>query len=466
MTLAEELGQRISSLRFEEIPAGVIQWARVGILDTIGVTVAGSSPLNESSRIVERVLGPSTGHSLVFGTKRRTSALDAALINGTAAHALDFDDCSNTMCGHPSVPVLPALFAIADERGASGAEFLTAYVAGVETECKIAIGAGLSQYTHGWHPTSTLGVFGAAAASARLLKLDAAHTTTALAIAASLASGIKANFGSMTKPLHVGHCARNGLMAALLAAEGFTARHDAFEHPQGYLELYNGAGNFDLTAIAQAWGEPWDLERPALAIKQYPCCASTHPAIDAMIDLARTHALEADNVARIEVWIHERRLRHTNRPDPRSALDAKFSVQYCLARALADGGVRIEHFEGEAFMEERVRTILPRVTAAAYDTQQFPAENHFAGEVRVTTTDGRMLTSRVDQALGRSYERPLPHAQLVEKFDACIARIIAKEAGSAIQQHIENLERLADIREVTRLLQNGIRSLQLAANTP
>src|SRR6185437_6190249 len=201
--------------------------------------------------------------------------LDAALVNGTAAHALDFDDVSNSLGGHPSAPILPALFALGEVLDCTGKDFIAAYVAGFETETRIARGVHFHHYEKGWHPTATLGVFGAAAASCHLLGLDRAKTAQALAIAASLASGIKANFGTMTKPLHVGHTARSGLFAALLAEGGFTADNAALEHQQGFLMVYNGAGNFAADAILKDWGRPYDVVNPGPAFKQYPCCGST-----------------------------------------------------------------------------------------------------------------------------------------------------------------------------------------------
>lgn len=216
MGFALELAKRITALRYEDLPPEAAHWAKIGILDTVGVTLAGAD--DPSATIVAGVLS-GNGPSLVLGTSKRTHPLDAALVNGTASHALDFDDCNNTLGGHPSAPILPALFALADETGASGRDFITAYVAGFETECKISLGVNFYQYTRGWHPTTTIGVFGAAAACAKLLKLDDERTATALAIAASLASGIKSNFGTYVKPLHIGHCARNGLFAALIARD-------------------------------------------------------------------------------------------------------------------------------------------------------------------------------------------------------------------------------------------------------
>ncbi|MCW5605589.1 MAG: MmgE/PrpD family protein, partial [Burkholderiales bacterium] len=372
MTIATELATRIHALRYDTLPPEAAHWAKVGILDTVGVTLAGAA--EGATRIVLGVSGTSSGPAFAFGHGRRVGALDAALINGTASHALDFDDCNNTLGGHPSVPILPALFALVDETGATGEDFITAYVAGFETECKLSMGVNFYQYTRGWHPTTTIGVFGGAAACAHLLKLSVEQTATALSIAASLAAGIKSNFGTMTKPLHVGHCARSGLFAALLARDGFTAGPQAFEHKQGYFEVFNGAGNYDAARIFSTWAAPLDIVRPGIAIKQYPCCGSTHPAIDCMIELVREHKLTPDSVARIESWTHARRLEHTNRPDPQSSLDAKFSVQYTLARALKDRTVKIEQFEGDNWKDPATRAILPKIHVAPYTTAQFPAE--------------------------------------------------------------------------------------------
>ena len=265
MTIAEGLADRIASVTYESLPDDALHWARVAILDTVGVTLAGAS--EPCAQIAARVLtgGASTGPSLIFGTDHRAAPLDAALINGTASHALDFDDCSNTLGGHPSAPILPALFALAETRDVDGRAFVTAYIAGFETEARISRGINFHHYEKGWHPTATIGVFGAAAACAHLLRLQPDRIAIALGLAASFASGLKANFGTMTKPLHVGHCSRNGLLAALLASEGFTANPGAFEHKQGFLEVFNGAGNYNADAILRDWANPLDIARPGVA---------------------------------------------------------------------------------------------------------------------------------------------------------------------------------------------------------
>jgi 2-methylcitrate dehydratase PrpD len=465
MSIALDFAKRIRAFRFEDLPAEAVHWAKVGILDFLGVTLAGSR--EPAPRLVLEALGtPAAGESAVLGMGKRVGALDAALINGTASHALDFDDCNNTFGGHPSVPILPALFALADATGADGRRFILAYVIGFEVEAKIAMGVHLHHYTKGWHPTATLGVFGAAAACSKLMGLDEERTATALAIAASLAAGIKSNFGTMVKPLHVGHCTRSGLFAAQLARAGFTANPAAvFEHKQGFLNVFNGEGTYDVARMFAHWADPLDIVKPGIAIKQYPCCGSTHPALDVMLALARKHDLKPERIERVDAWTHARRLEHTNRADPKSELDAKFSLQYCLARAVTDRKIMIEHFEGDAYLDPSVRQLLPRIHVAPYTTAQFPAENHFGAEVKVRTTDGAVLGGKVDQPFGRTSGNPLPKELLKEKFENCSARALQQDAVARLYGTVQNFENLEDVREVTTLAVGGSTQPRRAART-
>ena len=452
MSLADDLAQRIVAVRFTDFPADALRWAKAAILDTVGVTLAGAR--EDAPRMAAEALGigAAAGPCLVFGGSRRVDPLSAALINGTAAHALDYDDCSNSMGGHPSAPLLVALFALGEQANASGRDILTAYITGFEVEARIGRAVHLHHYEKGWHPTATLGVFGSAAACAKLLGLDAERVAVALSIAASFSSGVKANFGSMVKPLHVGHCARNGMYAALLAREGFSSGADVLEHKQGFLNLFNGPGNYNVDRIFDGWGAPFDIVSPGIGFKQYPCCASTHSAIDCMMALRRSHDLHAADVALIESWTHRRRLEHTNRPEPRSALDAKFSVQYCLARALNHGIVSIDHFEGDAWQDPATHALLRKVKAATYTEAQFPADNHFGAEVRVTLTDGRVFAAKVDQALGRDATTPLSPEMLKVKFFDCSARILPYQSIEKLHGVIERFEDLAALPEMTALI--------------
>jgi 2-methylcitrate dehydratase PrpD len=292
-------------------------------------------------------------------------------------------------------------------------------------------------------------VFGAAAASCHLLGLDRAKTAQALAIAASLASGIKANFGTMTKPLHVGHTARNGLLAALLARDGFTANNAALEHQQGFLMVFNGAGNFDAEIMLRDWGQPYDIVRPGLGVKQHPCCGSTHPAIDALLLLRSEHHIAPERVARIDSWTHPRRLAHTDRPDPQSGLDAKFSVQYCLARALLDGRIRLEHFEGEAFRDPAVRRMMQRIHAAPHPEMNAAADEHLGAEVRITFDDGMTIAQRVGAALGRGPDNPLPEEALLGKFADCAGRALPAAQVEQVQRRLLQLDEAPSLRAVT-----------------
>ena len=452
--LARALARRTVDFGWDQLPDSARHWAKVGILDTVGVTLAGSR--EDATRLVAGALDVRAGPSVLFGEVKRAGALDAALVNGTASHALDFDDCNNTLGGHPSVPVLSALFPLADELGSSGRDFVVAYVAGFEVECKLALAVNFHHYTKGWHPTATLGVFGAAAACARLMHLDEAKTAVALALAASFASGIKSNFGTMAKPLHVGHSARNGLFAARLARDGFTANaQDVFEHEQGFLEVFNGPGTYDAARALASWAAPLDIVHPGIAIKQYPCCGSTHPAIDALLEVLERRRIEADDVVRLDACIHERRLRHTDRPQPRSALDAKFSLQYVLARALVDGRVGVADFEGESYRDERVQAVLPRIHVAPYDEMQFGAANHFGGSVRLTLRDGSVETAKVEQALGRTSANPLPRERLHRKFALCAASVLHDDAIADISALIDSIEAIADMRTLTDRIMHG-----------
>jgi 2-methylcitrate dehydratase PrpD len=456
-TIAEALAERIQSVTFDSLTGDALHWAKVAVLDTVGCTLAGAN--EKCAQIIGRAAtyGTAGGDCLVFGTNRRVGPLDAALINGTAAHALDYDDCSNTLGGHPSAPVVPALFALAEMHKSSGKQFLAAYVAGWEAETRIARGVNFHHYEKGWHPTATLGVFGSAAGCSHLLGLSVLQTARALALAATFSSGIKANFGTMTKPLHVGHAARNGMLAALLAAEGFTSVPGAFEHKQGFLNVFNGAGNYNAAAILANWADPWDIVSPGVAIKQYPCCGSTHPAIDAMLLLVRDNNLTPDSVERIDSWTHPRRLAHTNRPNPQSELDAKFSVQYCLARGLTDRHVSIEHFEGDSYRDPAVQAVLRRVHAAPHPDMKMDTFEHFGAEVKVTLKTGATLTQKVHRPLGRGPENPLPTDLLEAKFTNCAARAMSANQVPALLQQLRSLEMAETLIPMSELMQRSAR---------
>jgi 2-methylcitrate dehydratase PrpD len=453
LTRLQSLAQRVHCFEKRQLTKRAITQASACILDTIGVTLAGYS--QPCTQIVLNIPGVAAapGPALIFGSARRTSALDAAFVNGTASHALDFDDFSGIMGGHHSVPLVAMLFALAEERGAGGEDLIAAYVIGVEVEIRLARAVNFHHYDKGWHPTATLGTFGAAAAACHLMKLDHARTTMALCIAASLAGGLKANFGTMTKPLHIGQCGRNGLLAALLAEQGFDAAPDVFEHQQGFLNVFNGPGTFDIGKLFENWGTPWEIEAKSIALKQFPCCGSTHPAIAMALKLRRDDGVAAADISRIEVLPHGRRLRHTNTPHPKTPLEAKFSVQYVVARALRYGILRLEDFEGEAHLDPEIQRLLDLTTASPHPNMADDAEDQWGAEVIVTLKDGTRLARRAVNLVGRGGDNAMSSSELWDKFNDCATRSLPREQIAPLFERLETLEKVTDIAQVTRLLE-------------
>ncbi|MFJ1294481.1 MmgE/PrpD family protein, partial [Paracoccus yeei] len=283
MSLSRELAKRVVALDPARFDPEAVKWARNAIADMIGCTLLGAPTETTEASLMPGIYGP--GPCLLLGRKERLGMLDAAFVNGTAGHALDYDDTSKSLSGHPTVIIIPGLLALAEATGASGKDLTDAYIIGVEAATRFARGVNFQHYEKGWHPTATLGIFGAAVAASVMLKSDEAQIADAISISASLASGIKANFGTSTKPLHAGIAARNGLFAALMAARGVNGSPVALEHPQGFLEVFNGAGNYDADRMLVNWAEPLDLLAPGISIKKYPCVYSVHGAIDAAIQL-------------------------------------------------------------------------------------------------------------------------------------------------------------------------------------
>ncbi len=457
-TLAHQLADRIHRLRYEDLSPAAIEWTRSAFIDTIGCTLAGI--VDDGPRILRRVPGiaAAPGPSLIYASRTRTSPLDATLVNGTASHALDYDDVSGVMGGHPSVMLILPVLALAELVGATGHDLALAYVVGYETACRIARGVHFHHYDKGWHPTATLGIFGTVAAAARLLRFTNDQTAMAIGLAASLASGLKANFGTMTKPLHVGHGTRNGLFAALMVREGFTANPAALEAKQGFLDVFNGPGTYDVERMLAEWYAPLEVEgggEPGL--KPYPCCGSAHSSINRMIHLARTHDLKLDQIETIEIMPHPRRLPHTNNPDPRTPLAAKFSIQYVVARALADRAVRLEHFEGDAPLDPAIRELMARTTARPHPDMPENAPLQWGAEIVVTIRNGRRFASRLDDFERRGPGgQPMTTEELWEKFSDCARRSLPAYQITPLFDRLNRIETLAAITDLMPLLEGDV----------
>ena len=461
-TIATRIAEKICSFSEEQVTKPALEWAKLAIIDTIGVTLAGA--VEPCATLLAKTPGVAEagGPSLVLGTSHRTSMLDAALINGTASHALDYDDVNGIMGGHPSAPLLPPLFALAEDRAASGSELITAFVAGYELEVRMARAVHMEHYNKGWHPTATLGTFGAAAASAHLLGLDIEKATRAIAMAASFASGIKANFGTMTKPLHVGHCARNGLLAALLADQGYQSNPAAMEKEQGFFLVFNGAGKYDAEKIFENWAAPLEIESDSNGLKQFPCCGSTHPSIAAMLQITREHGISSEDVAEVDILTHPNRLPHTNNPDPTGPLGAKFSIQYVVARALSDGAVRLGHFEGDAHDDELVRSVMAKTTAGPHPDMPLETDRQWGAEVIVTTNDGQRLSHMIEHMVCRGPDNAMSEDEMWEKFEDCAIRSLDRDQLAPLFERLLTFDKIVDMNDLSRLLEPRILPSQLS----
>ncbi|WP_256470090.1 MULTISPECIES: MmgE/PrpD family protein [unclassified Bradyrhizobium] len=356
------------------------------------------------------------------------------------------------MDGHASAMLVPPLLALGEHLGSSGRDLALAYVVGFETACRIGRGVNHHHYDKGWHPTATLGIFGTVAAAARLLNLTVDQTAAALGLSASLACGLKSNFGTMTKSLHVGHAARSGLFAALMVREGFTANPAAFEHKQGFLDVFNGPSNYDTSRMLGDWYAPFECDSSSL--KPYPCCGSIHSTIECVIEMAKQYDLHAENVAKLEVILNRRRLPHTDNADPQTPLAAKFSQQYCAARALVSRSVKLEHFEGNASSDPVVRALLQRTTALPHPEWGDDPRLQMAVEVLVTMNDGQRVVSRIDdyKRFGPG-SRTLPREAMWEKFEDCAKRSLPSAQIAPLFEQLEQIDQVENLTETTRLMQ-------------
>ncbi|MEP6766462.1 MAG: MmgE/PrpD family protein, partial [Gemmatimonadaceae bacterium] len=331
-----------------KIPAEARVVAGTAYFDTIGVMLAGA--LEPSARAVRDVARAEGGapRCRIIGTSDVTSASWAALANGTAAHALDYDDMCFVSLAHPSAPLVAAALAAGELAQSSGRELLDAYVVGFEIEGVLGRAMNPRHYTQGWHCTSTIGTIGAAAAVARLLKLTRDETAHCLAIAASMAMGLKENFGTDTKPLHAGLAARNGVQAALFAKSGITASSRAIEGPQGFLKAM-GSEHAQPGDELRTLGQRWEAIETGVTVKLYPSCAGTHPAIDAILDLRREHVFTADDVESVAIGVDAVTPTILIYPRATTGLEGKFSMHHCVASAVVMGRVGLETFE-DAFV--------------------------------------------------------------------------------------------------------------------
>ena len=437
--LTRNLAEFVASLQFGKIPAQGAATAKRGFIDCVGVMFAGrDEPVVRVLR--ETFSFPASSDSKILFDQGQTSSAEAALINATAGHALDYDDVA--IDGHPSVVLVPAILAEGERLGAGGAELIAAYVAGYEVWGELASRDEDKYHAKGWHPSGVFGAIAAAAAGARLAKLDAGRTAHAIAAAASMSAGLTANFGSMMKPLQVARAAQGGVIAARLAAKGFTASPDALEHRGGFLNAFSPAGRVRTDGTL---GE-WHILKNGLNIKRYPVCYALHRSIDGILSLNSEIKINPENIKEIELSIGRLQagmLRHSR---PQNALDAKFSAEFAAASAVVAGRVGLAELSDEFVRSAPVQAMFSRIKVSPVDDPD-PDEPLFSrsDSVRVTLADGTVLAGDpVRHALGHAHN-PLGMDELRLKFNDCVAGALPVSRRDVLFERLADLEKLPSV---------------------
>lgn len=456
MNLTARIAQYVGDTGLEDFPPAAVDAAKAAITDCLGCALAGSrEPLAEVLCDYIRGLGGAPA-ATVIGRGFRTSAPEAALVNGAMAHALDYDDVTYITKTHPSAALIPGALPLAEEAGATGGELLLAYLLGFEVAGAVGEAISPAYYDDlGWHPTGPLGALGAAAAAARLLRLSPERTAMAVSLAASQASGLRQNFGTMTKPYHAGAACRAGVNAAKLVQAGFTAAGDALEGRFGFMRAFSGGSGYDPDRAADSLGRRCFIVESGIEIKKYPCCGSAHLALDATAGLLRRESFAAGQVERIEVLVDFDPPRSLIHSRPSDGLEGKFSMQYCLAALLLDGQVGLATFSDGQVLRPEAQALIPRIEMRRHpgnEGQASWAEAH--NRVEVHLKDGRVLTERADRATTGAL-RGATREEVRDKFRDCAAVALAPPAAESALALLDGLEDVGPVGTLAALLGGG-----------
>ena len=445
MPLTQDLGRFAAGLTFEKLPQEAVEIARTGITDTVATMIAGAH--DPAPQLLRKGLDPAPGPASLYFSGETATAPEAAWINGTAGHALDYDDVGCR--GHVSTVLVPAILAEAETLGLGGREMFAAYVAGYETWAELARRDPGHHHKKGWHPTGIFGAIGAGAACATLRRLNPEQATMAIALAASQAGGIMANFGTMTKPFHAGRAAHAGLVSARLAELGFTAAPDALEHAQGFLSAVSPEGRADREGPTPRLGEEWHIVKQGLSIKKYPACYCTHRSLDGMLDLLARRPLKPAEIGHITVSISDTHSLILRNHMPQTGLAAKFSMEFAMAASVISRRAGLGEYTDEFVRRPEVQDLMRRVSVVTnenYDPEVSGAAVY--DQVTIELANGeRVESEQIRRSRGHA-ERPLGEAELFDKFRTCLDAGHARIAPERLFDRLRNLERLS-ARELT-----------------
>jgi 2-methylcitrate dehydratase PrpD len=423
--LTDYVGRFVATTKYEDIPEDVIELGKKSMLDGLGLALAGSmAQTGTLCRQYVQNVGICEGKATIIGSARKTSPRFAAFVNGVSIHADDFDDTQLSaakdrvygLLVHPTVPVLPAALALAERGGVSGKELMLAYHLGVEVECKIAEAISPRHYQDGFHSTGTCGPFGSAAACARLLRFEPSQVLNTFGLAASQSGGLRENFGTMTKPFQAGHAAESGLVSSELVVLGWTAAEQILEADRGFFHAFGGS--YDPAAIMDRLGKPWTFASPGISLKPYPSGSLAHPAMSEMMRLIEANNIHADQVEKVDVGANHNMTTTLLHHQPKTGLEAKFSMEFCMAILLLERKAGLGEFSDKTVHRADVRDMLrkinfyvdPQAESAGYDKMTSLLKIHLKG--------GKVIAGRADFAKG-SPANPMTFEEAVAKFRGC-----------------------------------------------
>jgi 2-methylcitrate dehydratase PrpD len=450
----------VNATRAADIPADVAHLGKRSVLDGIGLALAGAA--SECGHIAHKYLESlgiaSERGSTVIGSKLRLPARFAAFANGLAIHADDYDDTQLAVAKdrvyglltHPTAPALPPVLALAERDRRSGADMMLAYQVGVEVECKVAEAILPRHYQQGFHSTATCGSIGAAAGAAKLLGLDRDATRRALSIGATQAGGLRENFGTMTKPFHAGRAAENGVVAAEIAALGFTASPNGLEADRGFFRA--AGGGYSVEMIDGKLGSPWTFHFPGVSIKPHPSGSLTHPGMAVMMELIRKHDIKPEKVKRVAVGTNHNMPNALIHHRPKNELQAKFSMEFCMAILLLERKGGLEQFTDAVVNRPDVQAFIQKVNFGVHPEAEAAGFDKMTTIIEIELDGGQVIRGRADFGKG-SPANPMSDEELSEKFRQCAAwGGLTKEQTQAVLDAVWKIETVKDVNELTKLL--------------
>ncbi|WP_265502598.1 MmgE/PrpD family protein [Paracoccus beibuensis] len=460
--LTQELAGFVLDTQVSDLPTVVIENGKKSILDGLGLALSGS--VAKSGELVLRHvadLSSPTGAATVIGSNLRVPARFAAFCNGVGIHADDYDDTQLAVAKdrvyglltHPTAPALPAALAMGETLDASGAEVMLAYHLGVEAECKIAEAINPRHYQEGFHATATCGTFAAASAAGRLMGLDMPTLQRALSIAGSQSAGLRENFGTMTKPFHAGRSSESGVVAAQFASYGWSAAGNILEAPRGFFKA--AGGGYDAGAIAGKFGKPWTFDQPGVSIKPHPSGSLTHPGMTEMLRLIEENGIRAEDVRRVRVGTNSNMPNALIHHQPQNELQAKFSMEFCMAILLIEGRAGLAEFTDEVVLRPDVKEMIAKVDFVVDERAEAAGYHLMTTYIDIELADGRTISGMSDFGKG-SPANPMTYEEVAQKFREC-ARFASWDMGKAdeVVAMVARLETLPDVHGLMALLRRS-----------